>query len=143
MSIQGRWTRIVGCVLTVAALGLWGCSSARGREAKARIIVVKVNARLLDSTEPIAISKSRHQEIVWRLPPGSSFTNVAIDLAGKPNPFVACETSEGVCHIPCEHRSCPSGAINPSLTVPPPVLYEYSLAGPSAASSDPGIRIDP
>jgi hypothetical protein len=143
MSSQGRWTLALGSLLTVTALGSWGCCSAGRYDTKARILL-KVDARLLSSTEPIVISKGKHQEIVWKLQPGSPYTNVAITLGGHPEPFVSCKTEANVCHIACEHGLCFSDSINPLLKVPEPgIYYEYRLEGQGAASSDPGIRIDP
>ncbi len=99
------------------------------------------------SLETAVISKKLQQEIVWKLPAGSTITSVSIILAGKPAPFLACRPNEGRCHISCANRLCASGPIDPSLPVPekkPGPYYEYGFArGPSQASLDPGFRIDP
>jgi hypothetical protein len=110
-------------------------------DTKARI-VLKVDARLLESTEPTVLSKKKHQEIVWKLSPGSPFTEVAIKLSGHPEPFVSCKTEADVCHIACEHGLCFSDSINPLLPVPS-IVYSYDFKSATATSSDPGIRIDP
>ncbi len=142
MSCQRRWWVLaLGSLIAVIALGSWGCCSVRCCESFARIVVVSSTADGV-SIDPIVISKKRGQEILWKLPPESTISNVAITLGEKPVPFVACQTSEGVCHIACENRLCVSGPISPTLE--PPKAYEYTFAHPvSAASLDPGIRIDP
>jgi len=144
MSSQRRWwLGVLSSMIALAAIGSWGCCTVRWCDPAARIVIVKVDARLLSSTEPIVISKSKHQQIAWKLSSGSPYTSVAIKLGGHLEPFVACETSAGVCHIACEHGLCLSGSINPLLAVPPATYYEYQFEGARATSTDPGIRIDP
>jgi hypothetical protein len=110
------------------------------RESTARIVVVTEGDGV--SIDPIVISTGAHQEILWKLPAESTISSVAITLARNPDPFVACQTTEGVCHIACENRLCASGPINPTLE--PPKNYGYTFARPvSAASADPGFIIRP
>jgi hypothetical protein len=140
MSSQGRWTLALGSLLALTIFGSWGCCSVRCCESFARIVVVSPN---LDAPETV-ISKKRGQEILWKLPAESTVSNVAITLAGKPAPFVACETTEGVCRIACEDKLCASGPISPGLEVPSEgIYYAYVFQAGSSASLDPGIRIDP
>lgn len=142
MSSQGRWTLALGSFLTVAALGSWGCCSVPCDPAGQLIVVKEKETK--DAYQLITISKGRHQQIVWKLSSGSSWTQVAITLGEHPAPFVNCVTTGGVCEIVCEHRLCYSGSIDPTLPVPPPITYDYQFRGPGGAvSSDPGIRIDP
>jgi hypothetical protein len=130
-------------MIALAAIGSWGCCTVRWCDPKERIVIVKLSARGV-SADPVVISKSKHQQILWKLPSGSPYTNVAIELGSNLEPFVACDTSEGICRIACENRLCLSGSINPLLTVPPKGLYyKYGFGGPTATSSDPGFRIDP
>jgi hypothetical protein len=132
----------LGSLLAATALGSWGCCSVKCCESFARIAVASPTGEPPASL--VVISKKRKQEILWRLPATSTTSNVAITLAGKPAPFVACATAEGVCHIPCEHTLCASGPIAPALDVPSGgIYYEYAFQSGSSASLDPGIRIDP
>jgi hypothetical protein len=141
MSFQGRWTVVLGSVLAVAILGSWGCCSVPCDPAGQLIVVKEKETR--DAYQLIVISKGRHQQIVWKLSSGSSWTHVAITLAEHPAPFVNCVTSGGVCKIACENRLCYSGSIDPALPVPS-ITYDYRFRGPGGeVSSDPGIRIDP
>jgi hypothetical protein len=141
MSSPGRWTLALGTLITASALATVGCCTVKWCDPAERIVIVKEQDTRSGPYVRITISKSKHQQIAWKLASGSAFTNVAIQLGSNPEPFVACETSGGICHIPCEHGVCLSGSINPALH--PPLDYEYAFAGPSAASTDPGIRIDP
>lgn len=150
MSSRGRWALVLGSLLAVGALGTWGCCTVRCSPGGRAL--VKVDARLLGSHEPIVLSKKKHDEIVWKLEPGSPYTRVAIELKGHPDPFVSCKTEAGICWIPCdrqtdnEHaaRFCFSDSINPLLDVPTSgIYYDYHFNGTTATSSDPGIRIDP
>lgn len=143
MSSQGRWALVLGSLLAVTVLGSWGCCSVRCSPAGRAL--VKVDARLLASHEPIVLSKKKHDEIVWKLEPGSPYTKVAIELKGHPDPFVSCKTEAGICWIPCDGRFCFSDSINPLLDIPtsPGIYYDYHFNGVAATSSDPGIRIDP
>lgn len=141
MSSQRRWwLTALGLLIALTALGSWGCCSVHCCESFARIVVVSAADKA--SPDPVVISKGRGQEILWKLSAESTISNVAITVGEKPVPFVACQTAEGVCHIACENRLCASGPISPTLE--PPKSYEYTFAHPvSAASLDPGIRIDP
>lgn len=124
-------------------LGTWGCCSLKCRQNTAPILDVSSTDTV--PVEEVRISKKAHQQVVWRLPSGSTVSNVAITLGGHPAPFENCVASEGYCRIACCNRSCVSGAINPTLDVPPGGIY-YAYAfdhSPPATSSDPGIRIDP
>ena len=142
MSSQGRRNLALGTVLAVTVLGIWGCCSVPCDPQGKLIVVDEKDTKNLYKL--IVISKEKHQQIVWKLSSGSSWTKVAIDLGGHPAPFVNCVTSSGVCEIACEHRLCYSGSIDPTLPVPPPITYEYEFRGPGGeASADPGIRIDP
>jgi hypothetical protein len=143
MSSQGRWILALGSLLTVAALGSWGCCSVRCCDKTAGVVLVSASDEV--SSDPIVISKKRHQEILWKLPAESTIQYVAITLGeGKPAPFEGCTTTEGVCRIACGHGLCSSGAISPAV-VPPHggIYYAYVFQHASSASSDPGIRIDP
>ena len=141
MSSQGRWTLALGSLLTVAALGSGACCSVPCDPAGQLIVVKEKETR--DAYQLIVISKGRHQQIVWKLSSGSSWTHVAITLAEHPAPFVNCVTDGGVCKIACENRLCYSGSIDPALPVPS-TTYDYRFRGPGGeVSSDPGIRIDP
>jgi hypothetical protein len=142
MSYQGRWTVFLGSVLAAIILGTWGCCSVPCDPAGQLIVVKEKETK--DAYQLITISKGRHQQIVWQLSSGSSWTSVAITLGEHPAPFVNCVTTGGVCEIACEHRLCYSGSIDPTLPVPPSITYEYQFRGPGGAvSTDPGIRIDP
>ena len=142
MSFQGRWTVVLGSVLAAIILGTWGCCSVPCDPAGQLIVVKEKETK--DAYQLITISKGRHQQIVWQLSSGSSWTNVGITLGEHPAPFVNCVTAGGTCEIACEHRLCYSGSIDPTLPVPPPITYEYQFRGPGGAvSTDPGIRIDP
>lgn len=154
MSSKGRWALVIGSLLAVGALGTWGCCTVTCCGSKPRTplpVVVKDDRGGVD-IETIVISKSKHEEIVWLLPAGSKIERVQITLGGKPRPFVRCDDSgeTGICAIPCEHRLCFSGPINPKLKPPevgPPeyggrgIYYAYAFA--PTESADPGIRIDP
>lgn len=130
----------LGSLIALTALGSWGCCSVHCCESFARIVVVSATDGA--TPDPVVISKGRRQEILWKLPAESTISNVAITLGRNPAPFVACQTTEDVCHIACENRLCASGPISPTLE--PPKSYEYTFAHPvSAASLDPGFRIDP
>jgi hypothetical protein len=143
MSIQPRWARAaLGSLLALTALGTWGCCSVRCCDQKASVVVVSSADAV--TADPVVISKKRHQEILWKLPPDSTIDYIAIDLAGKPAPFESCETAEGVCRIACGHHLCSSGAINPALDPPHAgIYYGYHFHHGETVSSDPGIRIDP
>jgi hypothetical protein len=142
MSLKGRWWPIaLGSLVAVTTLGSLGCCSVRCCGSVVKIVVVSPTADGV-SVDPVVISKKAGQEIVWKLPAESTISNVAITLAGNPDPFAACQTTEGVCHIACENRLCPSGPINPALE--PPKSYGYLFERPvTAASADPGFIIRP
>jgi hypothetical protein len=134
-------------MIALAAIGSWGCCSVTCCDKKPRNQLILVSPAA-DAVQPdtAVISKMAHEEIVWKLPAGSTITNVAIELAGKPAPFVSCQTAGGLCHIACANALCVSGPIDPSLSVPtkPGPYYAYHFEkSPAQASSDPGIRIDP
>ena len=138
----------LGALLTVTALGSWGCCSVRCCEAKPRnqLVLVLPEDKVLPDT--IAISWSARQEVVWKLPAGSTIDRVEILLEGKPKPFETCDTSTaGLCSISCREGLCPSGPIDAALPMPkekPYPYYRYSFHhSDSTASADPGIRIDP
>jgi hypothetical protein len=132
----------LGSLLAVTALGSWGCCSVHCCESFARIAVVSSTGMV--PGPPVVISKKRGQEILWKLPADATISDVAITLAGKPSPFVACQITEGVCHIACEDKLCSSGPINPALEPPSSgIYYDYVFRSGSTASLDPGIRIDP
>jgi len=132
----------LGALLTVTALGSWGCCSVRCCDQTAGLAVVSPTDAV--SPDPIVISKKRHQEILWKLPAESTIQYVAITLGVNPVPFEGCETTEGVCRIACEGRLCSSGPISPSVMPPRDgIPYAYVFQRPEASSSDPGIRIDP
>jgi len=144
MSSQRRWwLGALGSMIALAAIGSWGCCTVRWCDPAARIVIGKEKTTKAEPYLRTVRSKHKHQQIAWKLSSGSPYTNVAIKLGGNPEPFVACETSAGVCHIACEHGLCLSGSINPLLAVPPSIDYEYEFEGPRATSTDPGIRIDP
>lgn len=133
---------VLGTLLTLAALGSWGCCSVRCCDKTAGLVLVSPSDGV--SSDPIVISKKRHQEILWKLPAESTIQFVAITLAGNPAPFEGCTTTEGVCRIACGHGLCSSGPI--SAAVDPPstgIYYGYAFQHGSSASADPGIRIDP
>ncbi|MDQ5871758.1 MAG: hypothetical protein M3547_06075, partial [Acidobacteriota bacterium] len=142
MVSRNRWRPIaLGFLIAVTAFGSWGCCTARYCENTAGVVLVSPDDKV--SNETIVISKKRKQEILWKLPAESTVQNVAITLGGNPPPFEGCETTEGVCRIPCERRLCSSGAINPGLSPPSGgIYYAYVFQHPAGASSDPGIRID-
>src|SRR5437867_4392027 len=129
---------VLGSLLTVTTLGSWGCCSVTWCDPAARIVIVKAkDAARTGPANPTVISKKKHQQIAWTLPSGSPYTNVAINLGGHPEPFVACETTNGVCHIACEHRVCLSGSINPLLAPPAGgTYYDYDFASLTATSTD-------
>ncbi|HEU5250475.1 MAG TPA: hypothetical protein VFW15_10865 [Thermoanaerobaculia bacterium] len=145
MSSERRWGWPLALVslTTVTVLGTSGCCTVKCCESTARIIVVSDTDTV--PVDPIVISKKAKQEIVWRLPAKSTISNVAITLGKNTAPFEGCETTEGLCRIACHNGACASGAVNASLVVPNQGLYYgYAFARPaSAASKDPGIRIDP
>lgn len=131
---------VLGALLTVTALGSWGCCSVRCCDKTAGLVVVSPTGEA--DPDPIVISKRRHQEILWKLSAGSTFASVAITLDRNPPPFERCETAEGVCRIACQSGFCSSGPI--SEAVVPPVEYKYVFQGPTGeVSADPIIRIDP
>ncbi|HEY6066820.1 MAG TPA: hypothetical protein VIY96_11735 [Thermoanaerobaculia bacterium] len=133
---------VLGSLLAVTALGAWGCCSVKCCDSFARIGVASPGGEAPGET--LVISKKRHQEILWKLPDGSTISEVAITLGEHPAPFVACQTSSAICHIACEHKLCASGPINPDLRPPSGgIYYAYVFQSGSAASLDPGIRIDP
>jgi hypothetical protein len=138
------WLLALGSLIAVTAFGSWGCCSVRCCGSVAKIVVVSPTADGV-SVDPVVISKEAGQEIVWRLPAESTISNVAITLAKNPDPFVACQTTEGICHIACENRLCPSGPVNPALYPPKAgTYYGYVFGRPgSAASADPGFIIRP
>ena len=142
-STRTRWTLPQVSFLAIALLGMWGCCSVPC-DPKGQLIVVR-EKETRDAYQLIVISKSKHQEIVWKLSSGSSYTNVAIHLGGHPEPFVNCSTTGAVCEIRCEHQLCFSGSINPAIPASSlPITYDYQFGGPGGVtSSDPGIRIDP
>jgi hypothetical protein len=134
------WNLILFSFSVALLLASWGCCSVKCCRGTARVVDVTSAQAVPD----VRISKKWQQEILWRLAAGSTFTNVAIKLEGKAEPFVNCQTSEGICHIPCFNRFCPSGAIRSELEVPAGGLYyQYDFMPLTAASIDPGIRIDP
>jgi hypothetical protein len=138
----------LGSLLAITALGSWGCCSVTCCDNQPRNQLVLVPPETDGVKIPdIVIRKSLHQEVVWKLAEGSSFTNVAITLAGKAAPFTRCQTDRGVCHLSCTGGLCASGPIDPNLPVPekkPGPYYDYHFEGPQGqASLDPGIRIDP
>ena len=137
-----RWKPITfGVLVAVTALGSWGCCTMRCEDT-ADVVVVSATGEV--SSEVVAISKKRRQEILWRLSADSTITSVAIALGGNPPPFERCATAEGTCRIPCESRACASGPINPSLSPPPGgISYAYAFERPEGATADPTIRIDP
>ena len=143
MSSKGRWTLALGSLFTVTALGSWGCCSVRCCDKTAGLVLVTASDGV--SSDPIVISKKRHQEILWKLPADSTIQYVAITLdEGKPAPFEGCTTTEGLCRIACGHGLCSSGPI--SASVMPPhggIYYNYAFQHAASASLDPGIRIDP
>ncbi len=143
MASRNTRNLFLGTLLTVAALGSWGCCSVRCCDKTAGLVLVSVSDEV--SSDPVVISKKRHQEILWKLPAESTIQYVAITLdAGKPAPFEGCTTTEGVCRIACGHGLCSSGPI--SAAVEPPrdgIYYGYVFQHASSASADPGIRIDP
>jgi hypothetical protein len=142
MSLQNRWTLALGFLLAVTALGSGGCCTLRCCDKTAGLVVVSSTDAV--SADPIVISQKRHQEVLWKLPAESTIDSIVITLGGNPAPFEACETSEGVCRIACEHRLCSSGPI--SAVVHPPhagIYYGYTFHHGGSASTDPGIRIDP
>ena len=144
MFAQRRWwLTALGSVIALTALGSWGCCSVRCCDKTAGLVLVSPSDAV--SSDPIVISKKRHQEILWKLPAESTIQYVAITLAGgQPAPFDSCETTERVCRIACEHRLCSSGAISPSVLPPHDgIYYNYAFQHAGLASSDPGIRIDP
>lgn len=133
----------LGSLLTVAALGSWGCCSVRCCDRTAGLVLVSPSDGV--SSDPIVISRKRHQEILWKLPAESTIQFVAITLdGGKPAPFEGCTTTEGVCRIACGHGLCSSGPISAAV-VPPRdgIYYGYVFQHAASASADPGIRIDP
>jgi len=140
-SRRTRWTLPQVSFLAIALLGMWGCCSVPC-DPKGQLIVVR-EKETRDAYQLIVISKSKHQQIVWKLSHGSPYTKVAIKLGENIEPFVNCETTAGICSIPCEHGLCFSGSINPLLVVPPPRSYDYDFSNGSVTSTDPGIRIDP
>ena len=137
-----RWKPITfGVLIAVTALGSSSCCTMRCEDT-ADVVVVSAMGEV--SSEVVAISKQRRQEILWRLPADSTITAVAIDLGGNRPPFERCATAEGTCRIPCENRACASGPINPSLSPPPGgISYAYAFERPEGATADPTIRIDP
>lgn len=137
-----RWRPItLGVLVAVTALGSWGCCTMQCEDT-ANVVVVSATGEV--SSEVVAISKQRRQEILWRLPNDSTITSVAIVLGGNPPPFERCATAEGTCRIPCENRACASGPINPSLSPPTGgISYGYAFERPEGATADPTIRIDP
>lgn len=143
MSSKGiRWTLALGSLLTVTALGSWGCCTVNCCDKTAGLVIVSPTDAV--SSDPIVISQKRHQEILWKLPAESTIQYVSISLEGKPAPFEACVTTEGVCRIACEHRLCSSGPISPGVRPPHDgIYYGYAFQHAAATSSDPGIRIDP
>ena len=142
MSSRGRWALVIGSLFVVSALGTWGCCSLRCCDKTAGLVLVSASDAV--STDPIVISKKRHQEILWKLPGDSTIQYVAINLEANPAPFEGCTTADGVCRIACGHGLCSSGPI--SAAVMPPhsgISYGYSFQHAASASSDPSIRIDP
>lgn len=139
------WHLALGSLIAVAAFGSWGCCTVTRCDTKPRNQLVLVMEADKVSIDAIVISKSAGHEIVWRLPAESTISSVAITLDGKPDPFVACRTTEGVCHISCENGLCSSGPVNPAVSPPESgILYDYVFARPtSAASADPRIIIRP
>jgi hypothetical protein len=144
MSSPGRWALALGILITASVLGVWGCCTVKWCDPQEeRIVTVKEKDAKADEYYETAISKMKHQQIVWKLSSGSTWTHVAIRLAGQPPPFVACEVSGDLCNIPCRNHVCLSGSINPALNPPPSLKYGYVFSSAGATSSDPGIRIDP
>ena len=142
MSSPGRWTLALGILITATALATSGCCSVRCCDKTAGLVLVSSSDSV--SADPIVISKKRHQEILWKLPEGSTIQSIAINLEGKPVPFEGCATSEGTCRLACERHLCSSGAISAGLTPPHGgIYYSYAFQHAASTSSDPGIRIDP
>jgi hypothetical protein len=146
MSPKRRWSLLaLGSLSALVFVGSWGCCSVTCCDKKPRNQLVLVLDGDKPSIDPIVISKDAGHEIVWKLPAESTITYVAITLSGKPVPFVACDTTEGICRIACQDGLCSSGAVNPALDPPKGgVYYDYVFAhSGGGASADPGFRIDP
>jgi hypothetical protein len=110
-SPRTRWTLPQVSFLAIALLGMWGCCSVPC-DPKGQLIVVR-EKETRDAYQLIVISKSKHQQIVWKLSHGSPYTKVAIKLGENIEPFVNCETTAGICSIPCSAslgRSTPSSS---------------------------------
>jgi hypothetical protein len=152
MSSQRRWwVGALGSMIALAAIGSWGCCSVTCCDKKPRnqLILVSPTADAV-STDEAVISKMAHEEIVWKLPDGSTITHIEI-TPRKPStpdtlPFENCKVNVKPCRIECQNRLCQSGAISQALNPPRKKLYYYDygfMRPASAASLDPGIRIDP
>jgi len=142
------WLLALGSLSIVTVFGSSGCCTVTCCDTKPRNQLVLVLDGDKPSIDPIVISWSARQEIVWKLPAGSTITNVEVQLEGKPKPFAACDTStEGLCKISCREGLCPSGPIDAALPQPkekPYPYYRYSFRhSDSKASADPGFEIDP
>lgn len=147
----------LGSLLTVTALGSWGCCSVNCCDKKPRnqLVVVETKPPNMDlvSNDEVVISKSKQNQIVWLLPPGSTIQHIDVNL--RPNqppspgptwpPFKVCGQDPNVCSIACEDSVCQSGPIDPTLEpAKKGTYYDYKFIRPGGApSTDPGIRIDP
>lgn len=126
-------------LLALAVPGSWGCCTVRCENTAGVVLVSPTDAV---SPDPIVISKGRRQEILWKLPAGTTVNYVAITLGTEAAPFERCQTAEGVCRIACEGALCASGPVNAAVDAP--AEYGYVFERPAAlASLDPTIRIDP
>lgn len=150
MSSQRRWwVTALGSLIVVTAFGSWGCCSVTCCDKKPRnqLVLVSADGDKV-SIDPVVVSQHLRHEIVWKLPAESTIAYIGITPRMKPGPgqapFERCEMTADVCRIACAQRVCASGPVNPSLPVAKPIYYDYTFGRPvSAASLDPGIRIDP
>jgi len=151
MSSQRRWwLGALGSMIALAAIGSWGCCSVTCCDKKPRNQLILVSPTA-DAVQPdvAVISKMAREEIVWKLPDGSTITHIdIIPKAPTPDtkPFEKCQMTQNVCRIDCKDGLCPTGAINPALnpTKEQSFYYDYGFKRLAAtASTDPGIRIDP
>ena len=147
----------LGSLLTVTALGSWGCCSVRCCDTKARDQLVVVTTKTANEDEvpnpEIVISKMKNHQVVWLLPQGSTIRHIDLKLRENQDPipgmkwppFEVCGPNATVCSIACTDLICRSGRINPALEPPKKgIYYDYTFGrGEGQASLDPGIRIDP
>ena len=147
MSSKGRWALALGSLLTVTALGSWGCCSVTccDNQPRNQLVLVSDLDADWDKIKEIVIKKSLNQEIVWKLTAQSTIAYLEVTPrapATDPKPFENCQMNKNVCWIVCKDGLCPSGAI--TLNVVKPVYYDYTFKrSTTQASADPGIRIDP